>query len=382
MTHGTLVVFAILLVARAAAAQAPGTLRFTSPPPDSYVSGSVSLAVSYVGPGGDDAIVDVTYYANGKEVCVVAGGGRCEWDAGNAVESHALRAVARLKSGGRAVANVRTKALAFAQAVSVDIVQVNAVVTSGGRFVRDLPREAFRLFDDREERVITSLQAVGAPIDVVLAVDVSESMQGALPDVRRAAATFLRTLGGEHQVTILAFNDDVFTVATREASVEERLSALDKLSAWGGTALYDVIAESIERTSSRGGRKAVVVFSDGEDRTSTTTLPDLNAIIDRSDATVFTIGLGRGVTDRGLRQTLATLAESSGGFAVFADDADDLAESFAAVLEALSNQYTLAFEPRRDGKYHEIEVQVRGRGVRVRARKGYIAPAPDTPSAR
>lgn len=364
----------VVLIARAAVGQGGGTLKFTSPAPDSYLSGSTRLAVTYDGPGGDDAILDVTYYVAGKEVCVVSGRGICDWDAGDAVESHALRAAARLKAGGRVIANLRTKALAFAQAVSVDIIQVNAVVMSGGRLVRDLPKEAFRLLDDRQERPITSLQAVGAPIDVVLAVDVSESMKEVLQEVRRAATTFLRALGDQHQATIVAFNDDVFTLAQWESSIPERLAALDKLSAWGGTALYDVIAESIELTSRRAGRKAVVVFSDGEDRTSTTTLADLKMVIDQSDATVFAIGFGRGVTDRGLRQTLESLAEASGGFAVFADNADDLAESFEDVLEALSNQYTLAFEPRRDGKYHQIEVQVPGRGVRVRARRGYVAP--------
>ena len=45
-------------------------------------------------------------------------------------------------------------------------------------------------------------------------------------------------------------------------------------------------------------------------------------------------------------------------------------------LETLANQYTLGFEPRRDGKYHELTVEVPGRGLRVRARKGYVAPAP------
>ena len=123
-------------------------------------------------------------------------------------------------------------------------------------------------------------------------------------------------------------------------------------------------------------RKALVVFSDGEDRDSRVTFTDLRRLIDESDATVFTVGLGRGASQNDLRQKLGELADASGGLALFADDPDDLAAPFAAIVETLSNQYTLSFEPRRDGKYHELTVQVPGRDVRVRARRGYVAPSP------
>ena len=69
-------------------------------------------------------------------------------DAGEELKAHVLRAVGRLKAGGRIVANVRTKAVEYAEAVRVDVVLANAVVTEGGRFVQGLSRESFRIFDD------------------------------------------------------------------------------------------------------------------------------------------------------------------------------------------------------------------------------------------
>jgi len=139
--------------------------------------------------------------------------------------------------------------------------------------------------------------------------------------------------------------------------------------------LYDVIAESIQKLTGRG-RKALVVFSDGEDRSSRVTYTDLQRLIDESDATLFTVGLGRGVSQADLRKKLEELAEASGGLALFADNPDKLSEPFAEIIETLSNQYTLSFEPRRDGKYHELTVQVPGRDARIRARRGYVAPKP------
>ena len=85
-------------------AQKPGVLRFTAPPPNSYVSGPISLFVSYDGEGGSGAIEDVTFFADGQQICAAASRLQCDWDSGRGVEAHAFRAVARFKGGGRVVA--------------------------------------------------------------------------------------------------------------------------------------------------------------------------------------------------------------------------------------------------------------------------------------
>ena len=93
------------------------------------------------------------------------------------------------------------------------------------------------------------------------------------------------------------------------------------------------------------------------------------------------MGLGRGSTVNDLKETLESLADASGGRVLFAEKSDELSESFAKVVEDLIDQYTLGFEPQRDGRDHQIRVQVPGRGVRVRARRVYTAP-PELPSAK
>jgi len=374
VNRSVVVLVLAVLLAMTVRAQTPGVLRFTYPPPNSYVSGPIILQVVYEGDGGSGAIKDVAFFADSLEICAPAFRLRCEWDAGPGVQEHAFRAVATLKAGGRVFANLRTKAVEFAQAEQVDIVQANAVVKSGGRFIKGLTRDAFRLLDDKQPRAITDVTA-GGQLELLLALDVSGSMKDALPDVQRAARAFLKAIGEGHHVTVVAFNDSTFTVVRRDMPLEARLQALDSLTAWGGTALYDVIAESIQKLTGRG-RKALVVFSDGEDRSSRVTYTDLQRLIDESDATLFTVGLGRGVSQADLRKKLEELAEASGGLALFADNPDKLSEPFAEIIETLSNQYTLSFEPRRDGKYHELTVQVPGRDARIRARRGYVAPKP------
>lgn len=373
----SLVLLLSLVTTVALHSQPTDTLRFVSPPPGSYVTGSVTVKVAFEGEGGSSAIEDVTFFADGRQICVAPGARmECEWDAGRTVEEHALRAVARLKAGGRVVANVRTRAVSFNESASVDIVQVNAVVTSGGRFVKGLTKESFRLLDDKQERPILGFDPNGAPLEVVLAIDVSGSMKDALPDVQAAARAFLKGLRPMDKVTVVAFNDSVFTVAPREADLETRLQAIDKLSAWGGTAIYDVIVRLVGVLSRQAGRRAFVVFTDGEDRNSQASLQDVTRAISDSDTTFFAVGLGRGERLEAIRTNLEGLADASGGLALFAEHSDQLTERFAAIVSDLANQYTLGFEPRRDGKPHTLTVLVPGREVRIRARRGYVAPAP------
>lgn len=372
-------VFTLTLLLHGHTQSAP-TLRFTSPTDDTYVSGPLLLKVAIDGQGGPSLVEDVTFFADGRQICVVpATRPQCGWDAGPEVTTHALRAVARLKSGGRLVANVRTKDAGYVEAVSVDIVLANAVVTDGGRFVKGLTRADFKIFDDGKEQPVTSFQSTDAPLELVLALDVSASMSTSLGDVKDAARAFLKALRPQDRVTLVAFNDAMFTLS-RGVAGTEALPALDKLAAWGGTSLYDVVVRSMQLLSKKPGKHAIVIFSDGDDNASQANLQQVRRLTGDSDAMLMAVGLGRGTEVDNLKETLESLAEASGGRVLFAKRSDELVESFGRVVEDLINQYTLGFEPQRDGRDHQIRVEVPGRGVRVRARRVYVGPSETTAS--
>lgn len=357
--------------------QSAPALRFVSPTDDTYVSGLVLLKVVIDGEAGSSVVEDVTFFADGRQVCVAAGANpQCRWDAGPRLTTHAIRAVARLKTGERLIANVRTKDAEYVESVSVDVVLAN----DGGHFVKGLTRGDFKVLDDGKERPLTSFQSTEAPLELVLALDVSGSMSTALGDVKDAARGFVHALRPQDRVTLVAFNDAMFTLS-RGVPGTEALPALDKLAAWGATALYDVIVRSLQLLSRQPGKHALVVFSDGDDSSSQATLEQVRRLVADSDAMLMAVGLGRGSQVRDLKETLESLADASGGRVLFAEKSDELTESFGKIVEDLINQYTLGFEPQRDGRDHQIRVQVPGRGVRVRARRVYAAP-PELPTGK
>jgi Ca-activated chloride channel homolog len=373
------VVFAFAIAVGAQEPKPELALRVVSPEADTYVSGVTTLKAEILPRMLATRVAQVLFFADGKQVCNVLDplNAECTWDAGAEVRPHVIRVVANLIGGGRIVASARTKGLDQVEKVNVEVVQITAVVTDRGRFVSGLQQSQFKLIEDGVPQRIAHFSAEGSPLEIVVAIDVSESMTQAMPQLKNSAKKFLAALGPKDQVTVAAFNDNMFTLTRRETSVIQRTRAIDRLSAWGGTALYDVIIRGVQQLSRQPGRRVLVVFSDGDDRTSHSTIHAVEQAVRANDATLFMVALGRGVKEAQLKSGIERLVDLSGGRALFVERSEQLDEPFAEILEELSNQYILGYESTnasRNGSWREVKVEVPGTGYAVRARQGYRAP--------
>jgi len=354
-------------------------IRIVLPEAGTYVSGITTLKAEVLPRMLATRVAQILFFADGKQVCNVLDpiAAECTWDAGAEVRPHVFRVVANLIGGGRIVASSRTKGLDQVEKVNVEVVQVTAVVTDRGRFVGGLERQAFRLFEDGVPQTIGHFSAEGSPLEIVVAIDVSESMTQAMPQLKNSVKKFLSALGPEDSVTVAAFNDNMFTLTRRETSVIQRTRAIDRLTAWGGTALYDVIIRGVQQLSKQPGRRVLVVFSDGDDRTSHATIHAVEQAVRANDATLFMVALGRGVKEAQLKSGIERLVDLSGGRALFVERSDQLDVPFAEILEELSHQYILGYESKnakRDGAWREVRLEIPGSNYSVRARQGYRAP--------
>jgi Ca-activated chloride channel family protein len=172
----------------------------------------------------------------------------------------------------------------------------------------------------------------------------------------------------------------VFTVARRDATAEARVRAVDRLRAWGSTAFHDAVLRGLDLLERHRGRRALVLFTDGEDMVSHATVEDVQRRIEVSATPVYVIAQGKGMREQGLKQVLDRVADVSGGRAFYTDRIEQLEGVFAEIGEDLASQYLLAYaagESVRDGSWHAIRVEVPGKGRQhaVRARQGYRAVA-------
>ena len=372
-----LLVAALAIATAAPAAQAPdASVVFLSPDDGGYTSGPTPIRVR-VDPAGAP-VSSVSLFADGRLVCTLDHPPfECAFDAGPNVVEHVLRAVATLPGGRRIARSIRTRGVSYTERVDVDVVQVTATVTDDdGHFVRGLKRQDFRLFEDNAPQDLTTFIAENVPLELIVAVDVSGSMTDAMPKVKESVKRFLTAIRPTDRVTVLGFNDNVFTLARPTVDLAGRLKAIDRLAPWGGTALYDVIVQAFDLLGKQTGRRALVVFTDGEDLNSRVPIEVAERRLEASDAVLYPIGQGRAPKLENLRKVLERLARKSGGRAFFGDSVDKLDAAFGEILEELSNQYLLGYVPqdlRRDGRWRALKVELPGKKLHVRARQGYRA---------
>lgn len=287
-----------------------------------------------------------------------------------------IAALAARRPGAQSPAPQRTPPPLVLE-VDVEVVSVTAVIFDrGGRFVKGLQPADVELSEDGVRQELTYFrEATGGdekiPLSVVLVLDASGSMKRNMQFLQQAANSFVRKLEDVDQALVVSFNESVKGSAEFSDDIERLEQFVDSLQAWGGTSLFDAIHYGLGRVRDQAGRKALVVFSDGDDTTSRLSGQEVIDYARGIEATIYTVGIGSASSG-----FLKKIAGETGGEAFFPDRVGDLIKVFAAISEELRQQYALAYTPTRpaDGSYRQIQLKVVSRkDVEVRVRKGYFA---------
>lgn len=366
---------ALVLLLATSGAQAPTPkLQVVAPVAGTYISGTVLIRAT-IDPL-DAGVERMTFFVDGRQVCALdAPPFQCEWNAGVRIREHVFRVVAYLRGGQRLAESVRTKGSEYVEAVDVDMVQVTVTVLDGsGGFVRNLPREAFRVYEDNVQQPISHFASENIPLELAVGVDVSGSMTDSIDAVKENVKRFLSALRPADRVTLVAFNENFFVLSRPSADLPARLKAVDRLAPWGMTALHETLVRTFDLLGTQAGRRGLVVFSDGEDTSSRVTREAVQRRAESSDAVLFMIGQGRAVDMPGLKSLCDWLAQRSGGRAFFPADGNGLRSAFDEITAELSSQYLVTYPPpsaSQDGAWHQIRVEVGDGRYTVRARQGY-----------
>lgn len=264
----------------------------------------------------------------------------------------------------------------------VDMVTVGVFVREGGQPVLGLQPQDFELRDDGVLQNVSDVSFEKLPVDVTVALDVSESVTGALLDqMRTAVAQLAADLGRADRLKLLTFNMSVRRVMDFADDRARADAALARVTPTGSTALLDTIAVALTTPSPSERRALVIAFSDGLDTASVTDRPTLLDIARLSSATAAVVlpasgGLG---PETPARKFYDQLAEETGGLVVSMHPRDDLGPTFRRVLSDFRSSYVLHFTPKgvQPGGLHKLDVRVRRRGVDVRSRGSYAWKTPN-----
>ena len=315
----------------------------------------------------------------------------------------------------------------------VDLINVSATVTdTSGRFVPNLHKEDFIVYEDGKEQTITHFNAERVPVSLGIALDTSGSMAGDKFEHAQAALDrfLFDLLDAKDEVFLVRFSNDAFLEQGWTTDKGRISRALREITPRGGTAMYDAVAEAVplaDRGTNR--KKAVLVISDGNDTNSETHISEVQQLVRQTEVLVYAIGIdgqgevtgvfrppiiqrrppipgpfpfpiprrgrpwpappigggsGGGGGSQGTWQrqddrvnvsALRSMTDDSGGRTEIVRSSRDLGPATQSIADELSQQYFFAYPAaaKKDGRWHDIRVEMRDRRYQVRARRGYMA---------
>ncbi|MCC6538780.1 MAG: VWA domain-containing protein [Bryobacterales bacterium] len=279
--------------------------------------------------------------------------------------------------------------LSDADIIRMNVTRVNllyTVVDKRGRFVTDLVKEDFEVFEGKKQQTISDFTAESdLPLRLAIVIDTSNSIRDRFRFQQEAALEFLRSaMRRERDKAIVVGFDMLPNLATDLTDDMGKLeNAVRDLRPGGGTSLYDAIAfasrDKLSQDQPRHKfRRAIVLLSDGDDNNSKYTRDQALEMAQKADVVIYTISTNISRTESDGDKVLKYYAQETGGLAFFPFKVEDLAQSFENIANEMRHQYSAAFNPvplKADGLFHEITMKVKSRkDLIVRARKGYYAP--------
>lgn len=158
-----------------------------------------------------------------------------------------------------------------------------------GRYIPQLRANDFLLFEDGVQQKIESFGSEEVPFSVVLLLDVSPSVSGNIKDIQDAAIAFVHQLRNQDRVMVVSFDRNIHYLSEFTSDRRELEWAIRRANMGGGTSVYDAVYETVDRKLRNiEGRKALILFSDGDDTTSSrASYDDAVNLVSESDVLVY-----------------------------------------------------------------------------------------------
>jgi len=282
---------------------------------------------------------------------------------------------------------------------SVDTVEVHVTVRGpGGELVTGLTKDDFELLDNGKRQEISVFSSDVQAIAVALLIDRSGSVSRDAEKIAAAAGAFVAELRPDDQASVNTLTMECQPLTRDKAALNAMLRSNIQMDM--GSPVWAGVDRTITSLGGIGGRRAILLFSDGDDfgpaipprnlpqslplppmagpchpwsDPSEASLADASRRAQREGIMVYTVsaeGSAGGFNDGDLR----SIARGSGGERYRLKDESELSAAFTRIVDELHHQYLLGFTPQAlDGKVHSLTVRVKKSGLSVRARESYVA---------
>ena len=258
---------------------------------------------------------------------------------------------------------------------SVDTVSIYATVSEAdGRLVPDLVKGDFTVLDNGQPREITLFSSDIQPITVVVMLDMSASMFSRFVRLRTSTLSFVDALLPQDRAQIGTFGEEI-AISPHLTGDKQLLRRVLGNELWpmGGTPIWNALDTAMSALASESGRRVVLTITDGRNMCGFPRCLDADDVERRAVREGFML-YAIGMDGTGLDKEIMTMAEETGGGHFALPEGADPTATFARVADELRRQYVIGFNPAAlDGRLHRIDVRVGRAGMKVRARRNYLA---------
>ena len=248
--------------------------------------------------------------------------------------------------------------------VDTNLVSVPVTVLDrDGRYVTNLKKEDFQIFEDGVEQNIEIFETIEQPFTVMLLLDNSGSMNDYLINIARAANAFVNQLRPNDQLIVANFSDDgkihILLEATKKMNFQTKISLKSRIGD-RLTTTFDAVRRGIEYMKHFKGRRAIVLFSDGELYGEKASAKSNLRDAQEQEAIIYTLRFGEHPTHQPgytgyfnkknydklmekVNNYMQGLAQTTGGRSYQIENVADLENTFAQVASELGQQYGLGY---------------------------------------
>jgi VWFA-related protein len=273
--------------------------------------------------------------------------------------------------------------------IILEVTRVNilfSVSDRRGRFVTDLTKDNFQVFEGKQRQQILEFAAESdLPLRLAILMDTSNSIRDRFKFQQEAAIDFIRSVmrRGQDKAIVVSFDTLPELVADLTDDVQKLENAVRDLRPGGGTSLYDAIffacRDKLSQDQPRHKfRRALIILSDGDDNQSRYSRDQALEMAHKADVVIYSISTNISRIQSDGDKVLKYLSGETGGATFFPFKVEDLAQSFENIANEMRHQYSILYRPEpmiTDGGYQTVDVRMAGRkDLVVHARKGYYRP--------
>jgi Ca-activated chloride channel homolog len=267
--------------------------------------------------------------------------------------------------------------LLLAQQIKLNVTLVEVYVSvkdSKGKPVTGLQVTDFRVLEDGQEQQLQVFEPDTAGITLALLIDTTASVANDLPHVKNAIGRMLSALGPEDSVGLFTFATSLTTLSDFTTDRKKTLSPLLQTRASGNTALFDSLVQLSRSLSKVSGKKAILLFTDGDDNASVLSLEKSLEETRRVGIPIYAMLYGRVLDDANLLRRLENISKTSGATSFRVRQPSDLPLAFQNVAEGLQDRYMLGYNFTGDPtkNWHTLKVELPNqRKLTISSREGY-----------